>query len=68
MGFSKLRVTYLIGVVAGAFWLSWYYYQKGLSEASLMAEVTSIFSNIVFVGILLMGFALFMLRKSRRVI
>ena len=68
MGFSKLRMSYLIGMVVFAFWVSTHYYKKGIGEASLMAETTSIFSNIIFVGFLLMGFALFMVRRSRKMV
>ena len=68
MGFSKLRISYLVGIVGFAFWLSLYYYKQGMAEASLMAETTSIFSNIIFVGVLLMGFVVFMMRRSRRMI
>lgn len=67
MGFSKLRASYLIGVLAFAFWLSVTYYRKGLTQASLMSEATGIFSNIVFVGVLLMGFMVFMIGRTRKV-
>lgn len=68
MGISKTRTTYLMGLVVFAFWLSWTYYHKGLGEASLMSETTSIFSNVIFVGVLLMGFAVLLLRRTRRVL
>ncbi len=68
MTFSKARVGYLIGMVVFAFWFSLQYYNRGLEEASLMANVTGIFSNLIFVGVLLMGFLVFLLRKSRRLV
>jgi len=41
-------------------------YHSTLEEATLLSEATSVFSNIIFIAVLLMGFGLFTLGRIRK--
>lgn len=41
-------------------------YHSPLEEATSLSEATAVFSNIIFIAVLLMGFGLFMLGIIRK--
>lgn len=59
-------MLYIIAALYLAWRLALRAYHAPVEEATSLAEATAVFSNIIFIAVLLMGFGLFMLGRIRK--
>lgn len=59
-------VFYILAAVIIAAWFAVHSYNESLEELTKLSEATSIFSNLLFALLLLMGFGVIMLKRIGR--
>ena len=59
---GRYTIFYILGAVAFSAWFAFRTYQQDLGELTKVSEATSIFSNLLFALLLLMGFGVIMLK------